>query len=361
MKNSTSIRISAPARICLFGDHQDYLGLPVIACAINKRLQLTAETNDKDYFHLLMPDLKEERIIPIDERFENLPANDHYASALRVVRRHGCLPTHGYQITLRSEIPINAGVSSSSAIVVGWIHFLLVAFGCDQPITSELVAQLAYEAEVIEHDSPGGRMDQYTIGIGGTIYIETDKKLSYRSLTQNIPGMILAESGIPKQTLGVLSQLRTFAQQAVLQIKKELPHFDLKETTEIQIDALSQYVDPDLRPYFYAAVINHSITQHALKEFQKEHLSLESIGKLMNDHHWILRDVLKVTVPRIDRMINAAINAGAFGAKIVGSGGGGSIVVLASKEKKSTIQDAITKAGAIAVYPVEIDCGSKMI
>ena len=31
---------SAPGRLCLFGEHQDYLGLPVIAMAINRRCRL---------------------------------------------------------------------------------------------------------------------------------------------------------------------------------------------------------------------------------------------------------------------------------------------------------------------------------
>ena len=32
--------ISSPGRICLFGEHQDYLGLPVIPMAIDRRLYL---------------------------------------------------------------------------------------------------------------------------------------------------------------------------------------------------------------------------------------------------------------------------------------------------------------------------------
>jgi galactokinase len=40
MKNR--IKVSAPGRICLFGEHQDYLGLPVITAAIDLRLELTA-------------------------------------------------------------------------------------------------------------------------------------------------------------------------------------------------------------------------------------------------------------------------------------------------------------------------------
>ena len=39
----------APARICLFGDHQDYLGLPVIACAINKYMSVEGVPNNTNY------------------------------------------------------------------------------------------------------------------------------------------------------------------------------------------------------------------------------------------------------------------------------------------------------------------------
>ena len=37
------IKISTPGRICLFGEHQDYLGLPVIAAAISRRVDMSGE------------------------------------------------------------------------------------------------------------------------------------------------------------------------------------------------------------------------------------------------------------------------------------------------------------------------------
>ena len=43
LKNITTM---APGRTCLFGDQQDYLGLPVIACAIDRHIQLKATKND---------------------------------------------------------------------------------------------------------------------------------------------------------------------------------------------------------------------------------------------------------------------------------------------------------------------------
>ena len=54
----------APGRICLFGDHQDYLQLPVIACAINRKLQIKAIPNNKGYFLIHKIDLDQSVKIP---------------------------------------------------------------------------------------------------------------------------------------------------------------------------------------------------------------------------------------------------------------------------------------------------------
>ena len=63
----------------------------------------------------------------------------------------------------------------------------------------------------------------------------------------------------------------------------------------------------------------------------------------------------------IHDMINAALNAGALGAKIVGSGGGGSITVLAPKNREEHIMKAIYKAGAKNVYIASVDGGARIL
>jgi len=125
----------APGRTCLFGDHQDYLGLPIIACAIDRYIRLTAFENGLKILDIKMPDIKKQRIINIDEEIVNLEKNDHILSSLKALRRYGCIPDKGYDITITGNLPINAGVSSSSAIVVAWVNFLLKAFGANKPIT----------------------------------------------------------------------------------------------------------------------------------------------------------------------------------------------------------------------------------
>jgi galactokinase len=352
------IKIVAPGRICLFGDHQDYLGLPVIACAIDKQLTLSAEKNTIEYFHILMPDLGFERRIPISEEFQNLKPQDYFASAIRVVRKYGCIPSSGYNILIKSSIPINAGVSSSSAVVVAFVHFLLKAFGCHQPISSELIAKLAYEAEVVEHNSPGGKMDQYTIAIGNILYIDTASDGNFKTIGISLPGLILAESGIPKETLGLLSEIRSKATQAIDLVLRQYPDFNLMVSTLEGLGPHSEYLPDELKPYFYAANKNHLITKEALEEFEKSSLNLQKIGRLMSEHHQILKNELKITVPRIDAMIIAALDAGAYGAKIVGSGGGGSIVALAPSDKTHQIIKAIQESGAKAVYEVSVTQGT---
>ncbi len=305
-----------------------------------------------------MPDIKKKRTIPVQMRFHKLNKNDHLGAVLRVVPRYGCVPNQGYDVTLTSTIPINAGISSSSAVVVAWAHFLLHTFGCDRPITQELIAQIAYEAEVLEHNSPGGKMDQYTIGLGNIVYIETGDVFSFQTIGDQLDTLIIGESGIPKETIGLLGSLRSKAQTAIAQVAEKVGDFDLETTTLDQVEAYSQHIEASLQPYFYAAIKNHTITQLALEEFKKVPLDIEKIGILMTQHHEVLRDILGITVPKIDAMIDAALKAGAYGAKIVGSGGGGCICALTSSENKKAVIEAIRKAGGKASYAVQVSRGT---
>ncbi|NJB71101.1 galactokinase [Saonia flava] len=350
----------APGRVCLFGDHQDYLGLPIIACAIDKYITLSATKNNSDFFLLNFLDLNTTRKIDIRDTHHNISHDDFLILAIRVLKRYGCIPTTGYNIEVKGSIPMNAGLSSSSALVVAWVNFLVQTFGTNQSITQELIAKIAYEAEVAELGNPGGKMDQYSIGLGNIIYLETDKKSIYETIGTHLDGLVVGESGIPKDTLGLLADRKTLALKGIAILKNKFPKFNVKTISENEYEQYASHLSGEIRPYFYAAVHNHMITQKALLEFKKDNINLTTIGELMNAHHTILKEVLKITVPKIDRMIDTALNVGALGAKIVGSGGGGSIVVLAPNNQEKII-NALKKSGAEKAYPVSVSKGVKII
>ena len=348
---------TAPGRVCLFGDHQDYLGLPVIACAINKYIELEAVQNDLNVFRIKMPDIGQYREIDINDAFDVLNKRDYFASSLRVVRRYGYIPNKGYDLTITGDLAINSGLSSSSALIVAWVQFLMHVFGAGKKNIPDLISQIAYEAEVLEHKESGGKMDQYSIGIGNILHINMSQDFDYTVIGKSLDGLIIGESGIPKDTVGLLVQKKNMAKKAIDVIKQHEPDFNLKTITLEQYDNYTEYLSEDLQVYFHAAVKNHSITKKALIEFEKEDRDLNRIGLLMTEHHIVLKDQLKITVPLIDDMIEASLKAGASGAKIVGSGGGGCIVAIAPPGKKDEIIQVMLSVGAKAAYEVNVDSG----
>ncbi|WP_306014191.1 MULTISPECIES: galactokinase family protein [unclassified Allomuricauda] len=359
-KDKETIIVKVPGRTCLFGDHQDYLELPVIACAISRHITLKAKKNANCLLNIDQPDIGEKRSIDLNKGIITVEKDDFFIAAIDLLADYGCYPDQGYDIVITGNIPINAGTSSSSALVVAWVEFLITSFGCDVPVTPKFVAEMAYQAEVVYHGMPGGKMDQYSIGLGHVIYLETGTPLYYETFEKFIPGLIVGVSGIPKDTSGVLRELRDKAQLSVLTIKKYLKEFDLSKVSIENIGSFLAYVPEDLQVFFVAAVRNHSITREALLEFRRPTLDLKKIGALMLEHHGILRDYLNITVPLIDNMVDAALEAGAYGAKIVGSGRGGCIVVLSPEDKEDTVIASIRAVGAKDAFTVQVDPGARV-
>lgn len=350
----------APGRTCLFGDHQDYLGLPIIACAINRHITLKATKNNSNYFYIEKPDINIKRKIYFNEEIILSEKEDFFLSSLKVLKRYNCIPSCGYDIKITGTIPINAGTSSSSALVVAWIQFLLKAFGPQELLVPEKIAQIAFESEVLEYNFPGGKMDQFSIALGNIIYLETGKDFSVEVLNLPLDGLIIAESGVKKDTIGLLKRLKENSWKAINEVEKQIPNFTINNAKIENLDTYLDCLSNELKPYFEAALGNYEVTKKALEEFKKDVLDMDKIGILMNKHHHYLKNLLKITVPKIDEMIDAAINAGAIGAKIVGSGGGGSIIVLSDKKNEQQILDAILSVGAKDAYAVAVDRGANV-
>jgi galactokinase len=84
-----------------------------------------------------------------------------------------------------------------------------------------------------------------------------------------------------------------------------------------------------------------------------------AVGSLMNEHQSVLRDVLGISTPKIDRMIDAALAAGALGAKINGSGGGGCMFAYAP-DSPERVAEAIELEGGTATI-MRVDRGVTLV
>ena len=101
------MEISTPGRICLFGEHQDYLGLPIIALAISLRINLSGEKKSGKVIHINMPDIKEQKKISLDD-LEYRNSRDYFRSGIRICQNEGLRFSKGFDCKIKSQIPIKA-------------------------------------------------------------------------------------------------------------------------------------------------------------------------------------------------------------------------------------------------------------
>lgn len=353
------IRIQTPGRVCLYGDHQDYLGLPVIACAIDRYIYLEANPIGSPVLEIHLPDLDKQRTISLSDPL-TVDLHDHLASGLKVLRDLGAEASQGYHITISGNLPINAGVSSSSAVMVAWMHFLNSAY-LDRSVNGQELGQLAYRAEVLEHHSPGGNMDQLTIACGDLVFIDTQGHGKVQALRSPSIGLVLGVSGIPKSTLGTLGSNRQKAEQVISAVRHSKPDFVLRDCTPSEVDDYLGSIPAELEAVFRAAVGNHHLTLLATEELERKEPSLAKLGEIMTAHHALLRDNLGLSTERIEEMLSAARSTGALGGKIVGSGGGGCVICLCKPGNEDKIAEAMIMAGAKEAFGVKIANGSKLL
>ena len=346
------ISIKVPARICFFGDHQDYLGLPVIAGTINRFIVLYARPIATNSFEIQLKDLNSTKTVSLDEPLEAIEPGDYFRSSMVVLKNKGFVFKQGYTIEISGNIPLNAGLSSSSALVVAWIRFLITSQD-NGNVTDAEIGQFAYEAEVEFFDQPGGLMDQYTIAQKGLLYIDTQTGSTER-LKGNLGNLVVAESGIKKQTLNVLQNAKVFQLRAISDVKKKQADFNLINSILSDFERYLQLVSKEYHDYWYAATHNYDITKKAKSLLMTTHNAQERLGGLMNAHQKILEEHIKNTPPRMVEMMKAAIAAGARGAKTIGSGGGGCMMAMVSESTKDKVIAAFLKLGAKAAYEVEL-------
>ena len=104
----------------------------------------------------------------------------------------------------------------------------------------------------------GGKMDQYTIANGKTIYLDT-KSNEIESFDHKLCDMIIGVSNKPKDTQGLLKKLKENALKSIEIVKDKVTNFNLYDERNIRNISHLDYLEDYLKPYFTAAVGNLSL------------------------------------------------------------------------------------------------------
>ncbi len=352
------LTVSTPGRVCLFGEHQDYLGLPVIAAAISRRVQISAGPTPEKKIRLGLPDIGTEEVFDLtDTPLVYQHDRDYFRSAVNVLRREGFTFSGGIQGGIHGNIPINAGTSSSSALLISWLNVLTQLADQPQTLAATRLAELAYVAEVLEFGEPGGMMDHYSTAVGNLIYLSSQPAIQLQSLRPALGRFVLGDSSEPKDTIGILGRVKGGMLRIMDRLKTEIPGFSLHKTTVAEVTPFRHLFTADEYALLLGNIDNRDILREALTIIQAPVLDHKAFGNLLYRHQTNLREAQRISTPKIDRMLDAALDAGAYGGKINGSGGGGCMFAYAP-EAPEQVAEAIIRAGGKA-YIIHVDEGTR--
>ncbi len=185
------IKVSAPCKIHLLGEHAVVYGKPALLTAVDLRITVTIQPcHSGEHQRLQNHDSGQARMTEVIEpivkkglNIKNIPP---------------------YNLEISSQIPIGAGLGSSGAVSATYIAALLLFLKVKWDLN--LINKLAYEAEKVFHGNPSGA-DPATVIFGGLIWFrkETPDLKIIQKLPFSIPNklsknFVIINTGTPKQT-----------------------------------------------------------------------------------------------------------------------------------------------------------------
>lgn len=318
---------SAPGRVNLIGEHIDYNGGMVLPAALGVGVTVELEPREDDSVHVTADQYDEPAMRDLSQEARK-GWSDASVGALREANALGLLKG-GANLTIRSNIPQGAGLSSSAALTVAILKAARDAASANLPSDQDI----AIAARRVENDYlgvPCGIMDQFAVAIakpGMAMALDTHA-LEYElvGLPQNHTFVVI-HSGVSRK----LTDGRYKARKVECDAAKA--HFGTDDLCHLDPDAIrrSQLAQPMRKRALHCAT-EHRRVLSAVAAMKAG--DVEAVGEAMNASHISMRDDFEMSVEPIDALVADAAGTGALGARLTGGGFGGCITALVADTRK---------------------------
>jgi galactokinase len=259
----------------LIGEHVDYLGGVVLPAAVDRYTEVSGHDADE------------------------WSVESEVGGGLAYVRAVGEeLGATAQAVTVKSQVPPGAGISSSAALLVA------VAAGLSPEMNGKDAALLCQRAEQKATGVRVGVMDQFAAALGRrrhALLIDC-ATLDYKAVP--FPDEV---------AIGVIDsgQHRSLA---------NTPYNERRREAETGHPKRRRHVDSEI------ARVHAFVDALLARDF-------ETMGRLVRESHQSLRDDFEVSTPAVDAIVERAWAVdGCFGARMMGAGFGGSILALVDRE-----------------------------
>jgi galactokinase/mevalonate kinase-like predicted kinase len=304
------VHVSAPGRGGIIGNPSDMYGGTVVSCTIGERADALVSPSPRLIFDIY----GHFQVLETEADLEYVPEL-HYLDVAKAVWRYlrksrlaveGRLdPAATFHVRAGSNIPLQAGCAGSTAILMGILAAVLAHFEIE--LNRYAFAELARDIECHELSVTCGYQDQYMIAFGGLNAVDMRGKEHHESgprapyatvepLTPHVPRLpfVLANTGVQRHS----GQFHAEPRQAW------------------------EAGDPRRRKGFERIGELGRLGKRALLD-----ANWPWLGELMNENCELVRDLIGCGEAN-ERLIAAALQAGAQGAKLSGAGRGGTIIAL---------------------------------
>lgn len=308
------IKVSAPGKLLLIGDHAVVYDRPCLVTAVNHRMSVSMEKRDDNVIVINAPEVAVKDFkIDLDQVSEDQPKAVRFVirSVKNFFEKYNV--KSGLNISTKSEFSSKFGFGSSSAVTVCTVKALSEVFGIE--MTKKEIFDMSYKT-VMDIQKVGSGFDVAAAVYGGVLYFFTAGKIIESLNAKQLP-LVVGYTGIKADTSTIVKRVK-----ADLEQNPEIINNIFDEITKITESSKDLLANSDW----------------------------SALGQKLTENQKLLSE-LGVSSQELDNLISKAVEAGAYGAKLSGAGGGDCMIALA-EDNRGVVEKAITEAGG-TIIPVE--------
>jgi galactokinase len=344
----------APGRVNLIGEHTDYADGFVLPLAIDRGVLAAAARRDDGRLRCRSRQRPGEdlEIAAAAAGPGTVAGWAAYPGGVVWALRQAGAAVGGLDLLVDGDVPAGAGLSSSAALECATaiaLADLYRAAGAADDRTE--LARLARRAENEVAGMPCGVMDQMVslLGRAGHALFLDTRTLEAEQLPLDLDGaglrlLVIDTKAVHQHVSSGYAERRAQVKAAT----RTLGVAALRDATPQQVAAAASALgDTGLRR------ARHVVSENARVLAAVAALragDLERLGPLLLASHQSLRDDFEVSTPELDTAVEAAMAAGALGARMTGGGFGGSAIALVPAQRETAVGERVRKAFAEAGF-----------
>lgn len=346
---SPSANFFAPGRVNLIGEHIDYNGGLVFPCAITKGTYAVVSSRTDSTFKLYSENFKDLGIIEFDLNHLTLDTQGEWSNyvkgVLSVLLTKGYSIPFGLNIVVYGDLPNGAGLSSSASLEL----LMCKIFDTFYDLKLE-PTEMALIGKQTENDYIGvnsGIMDQFAIALGkkdtALLLNCSTQKYDYIPFNMQDYQLVIMNTNKRRELADSKYNERFNECQTLLKLLQNhypIEHLcDLTQTQLLEIENLN--LDSVLMKRLRHVVTENNRVIMATQCLRDN--DIMGFGKLLSASHRSLQKDYEVTGIELDTLVEAALDAGALGARMTGAGFGGCAISLVQTNQ---VDSLIEKVGS---------------